>query len=293
VVGVLPYLLPFLLGLSILEDIGYLPRIAFLMDALMHRIGLHGTAVIPAILGYGCNVPAVMATRILASPRDRFIASVVAALVPCSARMTVIFGLVGYLLGANAALGIYGLNLIVVALSGALLSRLLPESTPGMMLEIPVYHRPRLKIVLIKTWLRMKDFIVIAWPLLVVGSTLLSLADYFQFTNGINLIISPVTMLLGLPVQVGTTLVFGLLRKEMSMLMLFQALGTENVLSVMTRGQVLVFTVFVVFYLPCVATLGVLYKQVGGRRTLFIAGFTLLLALVLGIATRMLSRIVG
>ena len=113
---VLPYLLPFLVGLAILEDIGYLSRVGYLMDAAMHRLGLHGTATLPILVGYGCSVPAVMATRILTTRRDRFIAAFLAVLVPCSARMTVIFALVGFYLGANYALGIYALNIIVVAL---------------------------------------------------------------------------------------------------------------------------------------------------------------------------------
>ena len=83
---VLPYLIPFLLGLALLEDSGYLPRVAFLMDNLMHRLGLHGKSIIPFILGYGCSVPAVMATRILESPRDRFVVALLAILIPCSAR---------------------------------------------------------------------------------------------------------------------------------------------------------------------------------------------------------------
>ena len=116
---VLPYLLPFLVGLAILEDIGYLSRVGYLMDAAMHRLGLHGTATLPILVGYGCSVPAVMATRILTTRRDRFIAAFLAVLVPCSARMTVIFALVGFYLGANYALGIYVLNIIVVAVGGA------------------------------------------------------------------------------------------------------------------------------------------------------------------------------
>jgi ferrous iron transport protein B len=283
---VLPYLFPFLLGLSLLEDVGYLPRVAFLMDVFMHRLGLHGKAVIPAILGYGCNVPAVMATRILDSRRDRLIASLVASMVPCAARMTVIFGLVGFYLGGNAALCIYSLNLVVVALSGAVMSRLLPEVTPGMVLEIPAYQVPRLKISLLKTWLRLKDFIVIAWPLLIAGSVVLALTEYFQMTDAINRLLSPVTSLLGLPAKVGMTLIFGVLRKELSMLMLFQALGTNDVLTAMTQAQILVFTVFVVFYIPCVATMGVLYKQIRGKAMLAVVGFTFVLALIMGILTR-------
>ena len=289
---VLPYLFPFLFGLAILEDVGYLPRVAFLMDTFMHRIGLHGKAIIPAVLGYGCNVPAVMATKILESPRDRVIASVIAAMVPCAARMTIIFGLVGYYLGGNAALGIYLLNLIVITLSGIILSKLLPEVTPGMILEIPKYQLPRIKQALLKTWLRLKDFIIIAWPLLIVGSVILGLAEYFQWTDTINRLLSPVTNLLGLPDQVGMTLIFGVLRKELSMLMLFQAVGTSNLLTVMTQGQILVFTVFVVFYIPCVATIGVLYKQVRGKATAAIVVFTFLIALLMGLLTRGITTLI-
>ncbi len=286
---VLPYLLPFLLGLSVMEDAGYLPRVAFLMDSFMHRIGLHGTAVIPAVLGYGCNVPAVMAVRTLNSPRDRFIASLVATLVPCSARMTVVFGIVGWAIGGTAACAIYLLNLVVIAASGAVLSRLLPEATPGMMLEIPAYQIPRLKIVLSKTWLRMKEFIVIAWPLLIAGSIVMTVSDHFRLTPWFNLFTKPVTWLLGLPDAVGVTLMFGVLRKELSMLMLQQALGTADLAAVLTRSQMLVFTVFVVFYVPCVATVGVLIKQIRSRKTALIVLYTFFLALVLGLLTRVFA----
>jgi ferrous iron transport protein B len=102
---VLPYLFPFLLLMAFIEDIGYLPRMAFLTDGIMHRLGLHGTAIIPLLLGYGCTVPAIMATRIITRPRDRFIASTLALFVPCSARMTLILGLVGFYLGGPMPFG--------------------------------------------------------------------------------------------------------------------------------------------------------------------------------------------
>ena len=160
---VLPYLLPFLVGLAILEDIGYLSRVGYLMDAAMHRLGLHGTATLPVLVGYGCSVPAVMATRILTTRRDRFIAAFLAVLVPCSARMTVIFALVGFYLGANYALGIYVLNIIVVALSGALLARIWPEISPGMLMEVPAYRVPGVRVVALKTWWRLREFVLV-WP---------------------------------------------------------------------------------------------------------------------------------
>jgi ferrous iron transport protein B len=283
---VLPYLFPFLFGLAILEDLGYLPRIAFLLDAFLHKIGLHGKSIIPFILGYGCTVPAIMATRILESGRDRFIASVLATMIPCAARMTIIFALVAFYISPQAALAIYILNIIVIIISGKILSRLLPEVTPGMILEIPAYHIPSIKVALAKTWLRMKEFIFIAWPLLVVGSTILSLLQYYKTDMLINNFFSPLTSLLGLPLVVGTTLIFGILRKELSMLMLIQAIETTDVIAVMSTTQIMTFTIFIIFYVPCVATIAVLWKEIGSKRTLFTMAFTSILAIILATITR-------
>jgi len=283
---VLPYLFPFLFGLAILEDLGYLPRIAFLLDAFLHKIGLHGKAIIPFILGYGCTVPAIMATRILESERDRFIVSVLATMIPCAARSTIIFALVAFYISPKAALAIYILDIIVIIISGKLLSRLLPEVTPGMILEIPAYHIPSIKVALAKTWLRMKEFIFVAWPLLIVGSTILSLLQYYKADMLINNFFSPLTFLLGLPLVVGTTLIFGILRKELSMLMLIQAIGTSNVAAVMSATQIMTFTIFVIFYVPCVATIAVLWREIGIKRTLFTVAFTFVLAVILATITR-------
>ncbi len=285
---VLPYLFPFLLGLAFLEDVGYLPRIAFFMDTFLHRIGLHGKAIIPLILGYGCTVPAVMATRILESERDRFIASVLTTMIPCAARMTIIFGLVAFYLGPEAAFFVYILNIIVLAISGKILSSLMPEITPGMIMEIPSYHVPSFKVLLSKVWLRMKEFIVIAWPLLIIGSAALSLLKYWNAESFVNQLISPITLLLGLPVAVGTTLIFGVLRKELSMIMLVQALGVTDVSTVMSGTQIMTFTIFVLFYIPCLATIAVLIKEIGSKRTVFAIIFTFFIAIILATLTRLI-----
>jgi ferrous iron transport protein B len=283
---VLPYLTPFLIGMAVMEDIGYLPRVAFLMDNFMHKIGLHGTAIVPAILGYGCNVPAVMATRMLSSRRDRFIAALIATFTPCSARMTVIFGLVAFYAGPLWALGIYLLNIFVIAFSGKLLSAILPENTPGMILEIPGFHTPKISIVLRKTWLRMREFVVVAWPLLIAGSMFLSLGEYYHWDAIFNRFLSPLMSLLGLPDAVGTTLIFGILRKELSLLMLFQAIGTSHVTAVLTISQIMVFTLFVTFYIPCVATIAVLFKEVGWKLTIATIVYNLVLATMIALCAR-------
>jgi ferrous iron transport protein B len=283
---VLPYLIPFLIGMSILEDVGYLPRMAFLMDGFMHKIGLHGKSVLPFVLGYGCSVPAIMATRILETPRDRFITAFLATLVPCAARTTIIYALAAYYIGPLAALFVYVLNIFVIAVTGKVLTSFLPAITPGLILEVPSFKTPSARVVLAKTWLRLKEFVIIAWPLLMVSSVVLSYLEYIKAHQVINEILSPLTYILGLPAAVGTTLVFGILRKELSLLMLFQALGTMDVSSVMSHKQILVFTLFVLFYVPCVATMAVLWKEFDWKKMTGISLATLMIALVIAVVVR-------
>lgn len=276
---VLPYLFPFLFGLGFLEDIGYLPRIAFLMDALMHRIGLHGKAIVPFILGYGCNVPAVMSTRTLEEPRDRYLAAMLATLVPCAARLVVVFGLVAFYLGPFAALGLYLFNMLVIAVTGRTLSNMMPEDTPGFIMEVPPYRMPTWRNMLSKSWFRMREFIVEAWPLLIVGSMILAVLDYFNLTFLLNSMLRPITWIMGLPAETGVALIFGIFRKELSLVMLGQALGTMNFDAVLTSTQMLVYATFVMFYMPCLATLAVLKRELGMKAMLVIAGLTVIIAL--------------
>jgi ferrous iron transport protein B len=288
---VLPYLVPFLIGLSLLEDVGYLPRVAFLMDVFMHKIGLHGKAIIPLILGYGCSVPAAMATRILEFPQHRFIVAILATMIPCAARITIIFGLVAFFISPNAALAIFALNILVVAISGKIFSLIYPEASLGLILEIPAYQWPPIRNTLKKSWYRIREFIVVAWPILIAGSALLALMEYFGVERYINWFLSPLTWLLGLPDSVGTTLIFGLLRKELSLIMLTQALGTTEVLTVMTKSQVMVFAIFVTFYIPCLATIAALWKEIGKKGALLAIFFTLSVAILLALATRLVAGI--
>lgn len=275
---VLPYLLPFLFGLGVLEDIGYLPRVAFLMDALMHRIGLHGKAIVPFILGYGCNVPAVMSTRTLEEPRDRYLAAALATLVPCAARLAVVFGLVAFYLGPLAAFALYLFNLLVIAVTGRILSSLMPEDTPGLILEMPTYRIPTLKNVTGKAWFRVREFVVEAWPLLIAGSAILAALNYFDAAVVFNWLVRPVTWSLGLPTEVGVPLIFGILRKELSLVMLGQALGTVNFDIALSIPQMVTYATFVMFYLPCLATLAVLRRELGTRSMLAIAALTVVVA---------------
>lgn len=288
---VFPYLVPFLLGLGFLEDIGYLPRIAFLMDTLMKRIGLHGNAIVPFILGYGCNVPAVMSTRMLENRRDRFLAAALSTLVPCAARIAVVFGLVAFYLGPIVALAIYFFNLIVIAITGRILSGLLPEKTPGLILEMPVYRIPTFRTVIHKTWFRLHEFVVEAWPILIAGSLVLAILIYYNLDNNINTLVRPITWILGLPAAVGLPLIFGILRKELSLVMLYQALGGVDFSDVLTSVQLITYAVFVVFYIPCLATLAVLKRELGTRNMVIITLLTVVIAMIAAQIARLLAII--
>jgi len=292
----LPYLFPFLFIISILEDVGYLPRIAYLMDSTMHRMGVHGVSVISFVAGYGCSVPAIMATRILKSKKEKYITAFLASLVPCSARSIVIMGLAGYFLGYMYVMGLYAFNLFIILISGIILKKLLPGMSPEIILDIPPYRLPTIKTLLIKTWYKIKDFIYLAIPMLIVGSIILTLISYYKFDSYINVIFTPLlTGVLGLPAAVGVVLIFGILKKELTLIMLYQALGLSSISmvnSVMNPAQMLTFTIFVMFYIPCVATIAAINKEIGTKGATTITFATLVLAVLLAFITKIVSPLI-
>ncbi len=292
----LPYLLPFLFIISFLEDVGYLPRIAYLMDSTMHKMGVHGTSIIPFVAGYGCSVPAIMATRILKSKKEKYITSFLASIVPCSARTTVIMGLAGYFLGYWYVMGLYAFNLLVVMISGTILKRLLPGLSPEMIIDIPPYRLPTVKTLFLKTWHKIKDFVYLAIPMLIIGSIVLTLITYYHVDIYINDIFKPVLSgILGLPAALGVVLIFGILKKELTLIMLYQALGLSSIAAVsgvMSHVQILTFTMFVIFYIPCVATIAAINKEIGLKGSVFITVGTTILAFMLAYLTKIVFSVI-
>jgi len=287
-VGV-PYVLTFYIVLSLLEDTGYLNSIAFLTDNLMHKLGLHGRAIIPILTGAGCNVPAIMGTRVLTTKRERILACTLIVLVPCSARTAVILGAVANFVGLSYALLIYVFEVALIGLVGLGLHRLLPGESSGLVMEMFPFRVPSTSAVVKKTWFRFKDFAFVAFPIVALGSLIIGALYETKYLWVIVDPMQPIVLgLLGLPAVAGITLILGVLRKELT-LELLVALAivqygatAQNLLVFMTPLQIFVFALVVTIYIPCVATVAVLGRELGWRNALLIMTFTITLALVVG-----------
>ncbi|MFC1981832.1 FeoB small GTPase domain-containing protein, partial [Chloroflexota bacterium] len=248
---VLPYIVAFYLILGLLEDVGYLPRLAILMDTVVHRLGLHGYAIIPSLLGLGCNVPAVLATRILESKRERFIASTLIAIaIPCAALQAMIFGLVGQRGGQYVAI-VYGTLFVVWIVLGLILNRFVRESSPELLIEIPTYRLPLWRMLLQKLWMRVYGFLKEAFPIILAAVLGINILYSLGVFDAIADFAAPVvTGLLGLPKGAVVALIIGFLRKDVAMGMLAPL--------ALTSGQLVVGSVVLAMTFPCIATFVVL-----------------------------------
>jgi len=272
---VLPYIASFYLVLGLLEDTGYLPRVAVLMDTIMHRLGLHGYAIIPSLLGLGCNVPAVLATRILESKRERFIAATLISIaVPCAALQAMIFGLVGGR-GVQYVAIVYGSLFIVWIVLGVILNRLVTGFSPELLIEMPPYRLPPWRTVLQKLWMRVYGFLGEAIPIILGAVLVINILHLLGVFNAIANFTAPVvTGLLGLPKEAVTAIVIGFLRKDLALGMLAPlALSAE---------QLVVGSVVLAMFFPCIATFVVLLRELGVVGILKAAGIMIVAALVVG-----------
>jgi ferrous iron transport protein B len=290
----IPYIAVFYLLMALLEDTGYLTRVAYLLDRLMHKLNLHGKSMVPLMLGFGCNVPAILSTRTLASFRERFITIVMVCLVPCSAVTAIILGATSQFVGWKFALLIYFIDLIVIFAVGFILGKLLPGEHTGLILEMPPFRLPSVKGTLRKTWMRLKDFVIIAFPLLIIGAALIGILVEYNILPYLMKPIEPLMSgLLGLPPEAGITLIFGVFRKEMALEMLIALGGTSNLLTFLTPLQIFTFTLVTSLYIPCVATIAVLGREVGWKKALYIVLATIVIAVMLGALVNRLFPLMG
>lgn len=289
----IPYVLTFYILLALLEDTGYLNAVAFLTDQVMHKMGLHGRAIIPLVTGAGCNVPAIMGTRILGSMRERVIASTLIVLTPCSARTAVILGAVSLTAGWKPALAIYAVTFALALLTGIGMHRLLPGRGTGLVMEMFPFRRPGALAILKKTWYRFRHFVVVATPIVLGGSIVLG--GLYE-TGLLWALATPLRPImegwLGIPAVAGLTLIVAVLRKELALQLLVTLAMVQygpqasNLLTFMRPDQIVVYALVNTIYIPCVATIAILGRELGWRRAVLISTFTVVLALLVGGAAR-------
>ena len=286
---VVPYMIPLVLLLVALEEVGVMQRIAFVVDRGFHKIGLHGVVAVPFLTGLGCNVPAISAAAKVTSGHERIIASVLITFVPCSARSAIILALAGKYLGGTGVFAIFALTIVVIAVMGRLLARYRREFGPGVVQDIPSYALPRWRPLLSETWARTRDILTIVTPLLVGGSVVLALLNHVGADTAINIVLVPVTSWwLGLPVVLGVPILFGILRKELSLLMIYQALGTFEIGTLLDWVQIMTLLLFLTFYIPCISTFAVMLKAIGRREAFYSVALSVSMALLVSGAVRLL-----
>lgn len=278
---VLPYIFAFYLVLSVLEDVGYLPRLAVLVDRFMHRLGLHGYAAIPLVLSCGCKVPGVLALRVLESPRERMLGlALVLMAAPCLPQSAMIVSLLAPR-GVQYLVLVFGTLALVALVNSLILNRMLRGEAPEIVMEIPSYQLPHGGTLGRKVWLRIKAFLLEAAPMILLGVLLVNVLDLLGILAVLERLISPfVSGILGLPREAAPVVLFGFLRKDISISLLFP-------LS-LTAAQAVVASLFLVLYLPCLATFLVAFKEAGARTALRVFGLSLVWATLVGWLMRLI-----
>lgn len=291
---VIPYILLFYLVLAMLEDSGYLPRVVILLDGLTQKLGLTGRSIIPMIVGTGCNVPAILSTRVLGSRRERLILSTIIILaVPCGAQTVVILGTIGTYGGLGYVAVIYGILVGLILLSGWVMHRTMADEPIGLMIEVPELAVPQLDNVLEKTYHRVKEFFVVAFPILLVTSLVLELLMEYGVMGALVDPFSWLTVgLLGLPAVTIIALLFGIMRKEMSLQLLVVLFGTADFITVMTVDQMFVFALVMATYIPCASAFSVMFKEFGVKDTAKVTLGSITISFLIGGAANFILHLI-
>ncbi|WP_297550084.1 ferrous iron transport protein B [Thermococcus sp.] len=298
------------LALSFLEDLGYMARVAVLMEGILRKFGLPGKAIIPLILGLGCNVPAVMATRTLDEERDRLVAMFVNPFIPCSARLSVISFLVGTFFGGNAlvAVAIYVLAFAVALLSAKLVSRFVSGEESPFVIELPEFLLPSWKSLLLHSWERSKEFVQKAGTVILAGSIAIWYLSNYPFPIGtgksyaerLGHLVAPYLHLMGLDWKAGVSLTFGIIAKEnviSTYSILYGGLSGEALrramMSSMSSLQGFVLAVVTTLYIPCISTIATIRAESNWKWALAVTVYMIAVASVLGILIWHLGSALG
>ncbi|MBU4305904.1 MAG: ferrous iron transporter B [Candidatus Omnitrophica bacterium] len=279
-VMVLPYVFSFYLLLSFLEDSGYIPRLALLLDNVMHKLGLHGFAIIPVLLGFGCNVPGILGTRILESKRERFIAATLISIgVPCAALQAMIVGILGKFGGRYVAL-VYAVLFCLWLFLGLAMNYFLKGYSPELLLEIPPYRFPALNLLAKKIVMRIRGFIIEALPIIMLSILVINILQQVRIFEFISALFSPLLgRVFGLPKEAIWVLIIGLLRKDIAAGMLIPLH--------LSVKQLIIACLVLSMSFPCIATVVIFLKELGwkrlGQAALIMVGITTLVGGIMNV----------
>ncbi len=287
---VLPIVGTFFLGFGILEDSGYLPRLAVMVDRIFKRIGCNGKAVLPMILGLGCDTMATLTTRILETRKERVIVTLLLALgIPCSAQLGVILGMLSDI-GFAATAAWTGIIIGVILLVGYLASKVIPGESSDFILEIPPIRMPQLSNLAIKTMARIEWYLREAVPLFVLGTLILFVADRMGWILGMQRIAEPIVVgALDLPPKTTEAFLIGFLRRDYGAAGLFEMARA----GLLTNLQVVVSLVTITLFIPCLANFLVIIKEQGSKVAAGMAVFIFPFAVLVGATVNYVSRALG
>lgn len=276
---ILPITATFFIAFAIMEDSGYLPRLAVMLNRIFRVMGLNGKAVLPMVLGLGCDTMATLTTRILDTPKERVIVTLLLALgVPCSAQLGVILGMFGKQ-PAGAALVWGGVVVAVIIFVGFVSARLIHGQRADFILELPPIRLPQISNVLVKTLARIEWYLKEAVPLFILGTLILFVADKLGLLPFIQEMASPVVVtVLGLPAKATESFILGFLRRDYGAAGLF-ALQEQGLLN---TEQVVVSLVTITLFVPCIANLFMIIKERGLRTALWISAFVFPFSILVG-----------
>ena len=272
---ILPIVGTFFLAFSVIEDSGYLPRLAMLIDRVFKRIGLNGRAVIPMVLGFGCGTMATIVTRTLETKRERVLSTLLLSLaIPCSAQLGVMLGL----LGGRPALFLIWASIVacVFLLVGFLAARLMPGERPTFYMELPPLRLPTLGNVLVKTYTRMEWYFREVFPLFLIASVIIWVGRLTGLFDVVVNALVPFVRWLGLPDQTAVAFLFGFFRRD------YGAAGLYDLRSVMSGVQLVVATTTITLFVPCIAQFSVALKERGWKTALAINAFIFPFAFLVG-----------
>lgn len=278
----LPLISAFYLFMALLEDSGYLPRLAVLADNVLNKIGLNGRAVIPLILGFGCGALGTITTRILGSRKERTIATAILGVtIPCAAQQGIITALLAAIGGFKVWLLYIFIIFVFMVLTGTVLNKLLKGEATDLLIDLPPIRIPLFKNIVEKTFFRVWNFLSEAVPLFIISSVMISVLNFVGFLKWLQQALAPVVVnMLHLPAQFSDVFVMGLIRRDFASVGLLGMAGLENSARTLSDLQILTASIVVTLFVPCIAALIVIFKERGIKEAviLWLSTFTISVA---------------